>query len=194
VIQSLRVIAADDEPAMRYVYEKMLPALGHQLIAVASSGDELIETCEKQKPDLIITDIRMPGRDGIDAAEQLWLRYNVPVLLVSAYRDYDLLQRAQADPIFGYLVKPVEEVDLEAAIRVAVARFHSFQQSLDEVQQLRQTLNDRKLIERAKGVIMARTKASEDDALRKLQTLAAERSKDLAEIAKAVVDGDEIMA
>ena len=193
MIRSLKIIAADDEAPIRYFYQKILPSLGHELTAVVASGEELIQACQRARPDLVIADIRMPGIDGIDAAERLWMLYNVPVVLVSAYHDYDLLQRAQADPIFGYLVKPVEESDLEAAIRVAMSRYGAFQQSIAEIKELRQSLVDRKMIERAKGIVMARAKLSEEQAMRKLEKLAYDRGKPLADIARTVIEGDEIM-
>jgi two-component system, response regulator PdtaR len=193
LIRSLKIVAADDDPAIRYFYQKILPGLGHELLAVVDSGEGLIKACECQRPDIVVADIRMPGIDGIEAAEQLWLRFNLPVLLISAYHDYELLRRAQADPIFGYLVKPVEESDLEAALCVAMSRYEGFQQSLAEIKELRQTLVDRKTIERAKGIIMARAKLSEEQAVRKLEKLAFDRGKPIAEIARTVIEGDEIM-
>src|SRR5205085_9968995 len=113
---------------MRDFYRKMLPMLGHEVIFIAGTGEELLQACQANKPDLIITDIRMPGMDGIEAAERIWRDFGVPVVLVSAYHDYDLLKRAESDPIFGYLVKPIEEVDLETAICVATKRFEQFSQ------------------------------------------------------------------
>jgi response regulator NasT len=193
LIQCLKIIAADDDPPIRYFYQKILPALGHDLRSVVATGEELIHACQRERPDLVIADIRMPGIDGIEAAERLWVQCNVPVILVSAYHDYELLRRAQADPIFGYLVKPVEESDLEAAICVAMARFDAFGKSLAEIKELRQSLADRKLIERAKGIVMARAKLTEAEAMRKLEKLAYDRGKPLAEIARTVIEGDEIM-
>jgi two-component system, response regulator PdtaR len=192
-MQPRKIIAADDERDMRDFYQKMLPALGHEVLYVAGSGDELISACENRTPDLIITDIRMPGMDGIDAATHLWQRYKVPVLLVSAYHDYELLKRAEGDAVFGYLVKPIEEVDLETAICVAVHRFEQMQQVQGEAEQLRQALADRKLIERAKGIVMKRTGLGEAEAFRKLQKLSWDRNQKLAQVARIIIEGDELM-
>jgi two-component system, response regulator PdtaR len=192
-MQPRKIIAADDERDMRDFYQKMLPALGHEVLYVAGTGDELIAACENRTPDLIITDIRMPGMDGIDAANHLWMRYHVPVLLVSAYHDYELLKRAEGDAVFGYLVKPIEEVDLETAISVAVHRHHHILQVHEEAEQLRQALADRKLIERAKGIVMKRTGLGEAEAFRKLQKLSWDRNQKLAQVARIIIEGDELM-
>src|SRR5215203_7076285 len=130
---------------MRYSLERQLQALGHQVACVARSGEELLESCERHKPELVVTDIVMPGMDGIQAAEQIWLRFNVPVILLSGYHDPDLVKRAEADPVFGFLVKPVDEADLETAICVAMAGFDRFEAVVHETKEMRGSLADRKL-------------------------------------------------
>ena len=194
VVKPRRICLADDDPAILYSLEKQLRALGHDVPCVARSGEELLELCERHKPDLVITDIVMPGMDGIQAAEQIWLRCNVPVILVSAYHEQELLERAQADPVFGYLVKPVDQADLETAIRVAMARFEAFESLVQESKQIRETLAERKLIERAKGIIIKRTGATEFQAATRLEALAEERGVKVARIAQAIIDGDKMMA
>ena len=194
MLQPRKIIAADDERDMRDFYRKMLPTLGHEVVFIAGTGEELLEACQANKPDLVITDIRMPGMDGIDAAERIWRDFGVPVVLVSAYHDYELLKRAESDPIFGYLVKPIEEVDLETAICVATKRFQQFNQVRGEAMELRQALADRKIIERAKGIVMRRTGLGEAEAFRKLQKLSWDRNQKLVEVARIVVEGDELMS
>jgi two-component system, response regulator PdtaR len=193
-MQPRRIVAADDERDMRDFYRKMLPTLGHEVIYIAGTGDELLQACEANKPDLVITDIRMPGIDGIEAAERIWREHGVPSVLVSAYHDYELLERAGSDAIFGYLVKPIEEVDLETSICVATRRFELFEQVRSEAADLRQSLADRKVIERAKGIVMRRTGLTEAEAFRKLQKLSWDRNQKLVEIAKFVIEGDELMS
>ena len=112
----LRIIVADDEPDMRDYFRKILPRLGHQVLAAAETGRDLVELCRKGGPDLVITDIKMPDMDGIDAATLLYQERPVPVILVSAYHEPDLIARAEADHILGYLVKPIKQSDLEPAI------------------------------------------------------------------------------
>ena len=114
--RSLRIAVADDEPDMRDWFQTMLPLLGHQVVVVAENGYELVEKCRDASPELVITDIKMPDMDGIDAATQLYQEKPVPVILVSAYHDPELIARAEADHILGYLVKPIKQSELLDAI------------------------------------------------------------------------------
>ena len=152
--RSLRIAVADDEPDMREYFQKILPRLGHEVVAVAENGRELVEQCRAAQPDLVITDIKMPDMDGIDAAAQIYRERPVPVILVSAYHDAEFIRRAEADHIMAYLVKPIKQADLEPAIALAMRRFEQFQALRREAADLRQALEDRKVIERAKGLLM----------------------------------------
>ena len=100
---TLRIVVADDEADMRDYFRKMLPHLGHRLVAVAENGRDLVQLCKEQRPDLVITDIKMPDMDGIDAATEIYKSMALPVILVSAYHDAALIARAEADHIMGYL-------------------------------------------------------------------------------------------
>jgi two-component system, response regulator PdtaR len=124
---SLRIAVADDEPDMRDYFQRVLPRLGHQVVGVAGNGRELVELCLAAKPDLVITDIKMPELDGIDAAIQIYRVNPVAVLLVSAHHDDTLIQRAVADHILGYLVKPIKQADLGPAIALAWTRFEEME-------------------------------------------------------------------
>jgi AmiR/NasT family two-component response regulator len=148
---SLRIAVADDEPDMRDYFQKSLPRLGHKVVVVAENGRDLVEQCRVAQPDLVITDIKMPDIDGIDAAIAIYKDRPVPVILVSAYHTPELIERAEADHILGYLVKPIKQADLEPAIALTMRRFEQFQTLRQEAADLRQALDDRKLIERAKG-------------------------------------------
>src|SRR5436305_1140649 len=161
--EPLRIAVADDEPDMRDYFAKILPRLGHRVVVVASTGTELVAQSLVARPDLVLTDIKMPDMDGIDAAVRLYQEWPVPVILVSAYHDPELIQRAEADHIMGYLVKPIKQADLEPAIALALRRFEQFQALRQEANDLRQALEDRKLIERAKGILMKRAKLDEQD-------------------------------
>ena len=114
--EPMRIAVADDEPDMRDYFARILPSLGHRVVAVAADGEELLARCRETCPDLVITDVKMPGMDGIDAAVQLLREQAVPVLLVSAYRDPELQRRAEECHIAGFLVKPIRKADLRAAI------------------------------------------------------------------------------
>jgi two-component system, response regulator PdtaR len=183
----LQIAVADDEQDMRDFFERMLPLCGHQVVAVAETGRELVEHCRSLRPDLVITDIKMPDMDGIEAAVEICRERPLPIILVSAHHDSDLIQRAAADHIMGYLVKPIGKVDLDPAIALAVRRFQQFEAVRQEASDLRQALADRKIIEQAKGVLMKITGADEKDAFHRLQQLAAERNQKLIEAAQSVI-------
>ncbi len=187
----LRIAVADDEPDMQLYFQKCLRRLGHQVVSVAGNGKELVEHCRDHRPDLVITDIKMPEMDGIDAAVQIYKEMAVPVILVSAYHDPDLVRRAEVDHIMGYLVKPIKQADLPPAIALAMRRFEQFQALEKEATGLRQALEDRKVIERAKGVLMKGAGLDETEAFRRLQKLASAQNRKLVEVAQAVLAGDK---
>jgi AmiR/NasT family two-component response regulator len=188
---SLRVVVADDEPDMRDYFQRALPRLGHAVVGVAQDGRELVEQCRAAQPDLVITDIKMPDMDGIDAAVRIYQERPVPVILVSAYHDATLVARAEADHILGYLVKPIKQADLGPVIALAMRRFEQFQALRQEAADLRQALEDRKTIERAKGVLMKRAGLDEQEAFRRLQKTASEKSRKLVEIAQMILLAEE---
>jgi response regulator NasT len=185
--RSLRIAVADDELDVRDYYKKVLPRLGHQLVAVAQTGRELVESCRSTRPDLVIADIKMPDLDGIDAAAEICRDEPIPFILVSAYHHPRLFDRARGDHILAYLVKPTKQADLEAAIAIAVQRFEQFQALRQEAADGRQALADRKLIERAKGLLMKKTGLDEETAFLRLQKLARDRNQKLVEVAEMVL-------
>lgn len=186
-MKDLRIAIADDEADMRDFLERMLPRCGHQVVSVAEDGRQLVEHCREQRPDLVITDIKMPHLDGIEAAEQICQERLVPVILVSAYHDPALIERAEADHCLAYLVKPIIFADLQPAISVATRRFLEMQNLRQECADLKQSLADRKIIEQAKGILMKIAGTDEKDAHRRLQLLATESNKKLVEAAQQVV-------
>ena len=190
----LNILVADDEQDMRDWFQKIIPLLGHRVTNAVSTGRQLIAAARESRPDLIITDIKMPDMDGIAAAAELYLDYPVPVILVSAYHEPELIARAEADHIMAYLVKPIKQVDLEPAIALATRRFEQFQQLQKEANDLKQALADRKVIERAKGIIMKRTGLDEQEAFRRLQKLASEKNKKLVELSAIIVTAEEALS
>jgi response regulator NasT len=185
--KALRIAVADDEQDMRDFFERILPLCGHEVVSVAETGKELVAHCQSLQPDLVITDIKMPDLDGIEAAQQICSERPVPIVLVSAYHDAALVERAEADHVMAYLVKPIGQANLSPAIAVAMRRFEQFQAVQREAADFRHALADRKVIERAKGILMKVTGADEKDAFHRLQTLAAEKNQKLVEAAQAVI-------
>jgi two-component system, response regulator PdtaR len=191
--QSLRIAVADDEPDMRDYFRKCLTRLGHQVVAVAANGNELLEKCRATAPDLVITDIKMPDMDGIEAAGRLCQSHPVPVILISAYHDADLISRSLSGHVMAYLVKPVKKADLETTLALAVRRYKEFTALQQQATDLRQALEDRKVIERAKGILMKRAGLDEADAFRRLQKLASDKNLKLVKIAEMIVTAEEAM-
>ncbi len=189
--RSLRIAVADDEADMREYFQRILPPLGHEVVAVAQSGRELVEQCRTLKPDLVITDIKMPDMDGIDAAHEICRTRPVAVILVSGYHERELLDRAEDYHILAYLVKPIKQADLEPAISLAMRRMQQFQAAYKEAADLRQALEDRKVIERAKGLLMKKANLDEAEAFRRLQKLASDKNRKMVDIAQMILTAEE---
>tara|TARA_R110002049_G_scaffold27321_4_gene94472 strand:+ start:12193 stop:12777 length:585 start_codon:yes stop_codon:yes gene_type:complete len=189
---SLRIIVADDEPLLVEELSFFLDKLGHQVVGTASSGKELVDLCAQLQPDLVVTDIKMPELDGLEAAKLVrGSSHPVPFVVVTAYPDKEFLHRAADQHVMAYLVKPIREEDLRATIYLAMQRFHELQFLLRETNDLKRSLEERKLVERAKGILMKRATLSEADAFRRLQELASTKHQKMAEIAKTVIAADE---
>ena len=189
--QALRIAVADDEPDMQDYFRTILPALGHEVVAVAGSGQELVERCRSARSDLVITDIEMPDMDGIDAALRIYRDAPVPVILVSVYHAPATIRRAEADCVMACLVKPIKQMDFEPASAIAMRRFEQFRTLRREAADLKQALEDRKAIEKAKGLLMKKAGLDENDAFRRLQRLASDKNRKLVEIARMILTAEE---
>lgn len=185
--QALRISVADDEPDMRDFLVRMLPRYGYEVVSAAGTGKQLIEHCQQFTPDLVITDIKMPELDGIEASNIIYQARPIPIILVSAYHDQALVQRAQADHVIGYLVKPITVADLQPAIALAVRRFSELQSLRRECSDLKGALAHRKLIEQAKGILMKSAGIDESEAFRRLQELAHRHDVKLVDAANEVI-------
>ena len=189
--QSLRIVVADDERNMHEYLQEALPRLGHQVVGVAQTGRELVELCRTTHPDLVITDIKMPDMDGLAASEEICRETPIPIIVVSAYHDPQFIERATQNNILAYLLKPIRQHDLEPAISLAMRRFEQFQTLRRETTDLRQALDDRKTIERAKGLLMKREHIDEQEAFRRLQKLAMNQNRKLVEVAQMILSVSE---
>lgn len=191
--KSLKIAVADDEPDMRDFFRRVLAHLGHDVIAVAESGTELVRLCQDQKPDLIITDIVMPEMDGLEAIREICKDKPIPSILVSAHHDGDYIERALHEQVLAYMVKPIKKDDLEPAIALVMQRYRELQALHQQADDLRQALEDRKLIERAKGILMTRAGLTEQGAFRRLQTLSSEKNRKMVAIARSIVEAEEAL-
>lgn len=189
----LRIALAEDEPKILQSLTRAVERLGHQVVVQVGTGAELVEQCRTQRPDLIIADIVMPDMDGIDAASAICRETLIPVIFVSGHDDLELIERAEAHHALGYLIKPIKQSDLKPAISLAVRRFEEFQALRKEASDLKQALEDRKTIERAKGIVMMRTGLSESEAFHRLRKLATDKGRKLIDVAHMVLIVEEAL-
>lgn len=183
----LRIIAADDDPDIRSYYSLMLSHLGHEAVAIVSTGTQLVEQCRQLDPDLIITDIKMPDMEGVEAAHKVYHDKPRPIILVSGVYDPKVFERAMADQIVGFLLKPVTRESLREQIDLVMARYAEFRIVSEQSTQFRQALRDRKIVERAKSLLMHSNQLCEGDAFRRLQDLARQSNQKIATAAQMLV-------
>jgi two-component system, response regulator PdtaR len=188
----LRVLIADDESIRLLSLSSQLAALGHAVVAEATRGDEAVQLAERHQPDLAILDIKMPLMDGIEAAERITQARPIPIILLTAYSEAQLVERAARANISAYLMKPVAEEDLLPAIALALTRFREFESLRREVADLREALEARVVVEKAKGILMRRLDLSEDDAFKRLQKQSQDTNRKLTEVAGAIVMADRM--
>ncbi len=183
----LRVAVADDDPAILEFVRDLLEGMGHAVTASCSTGQELIDACAESPPDLIVTDVKMPGVDGIEAATTINRRRATPIILVTSFGETELIGRALRTSVLAYLIKPIKQIDLEVAVAVAIRRFREHRAVCDMAAALRQSLEERKTVERAKGVLMRRGRLGEEEAYKRLQKISKENSRKLPETARMVI-------
>lgn len=187
----LRIALAEDEPIVLEDLRATVTELGHEVIATVANGRELVERCQELKPDLVITDINMPDLDGLEAAKLLRNGVPIPIIVVSAFHDPEIVQRAEEEHVLAYLVKPLHKGSLATAIGIVMRRFREFQAVSEHAENLQQALDERKLIERAKGILMKRAELTEEDAFLRLQKLSRTKNKKMIEIARSLIDAEE---
>ena len=190
----MRVLIAEDDPLIAVGLEERLRTLGHEPVGPASDGEEAVELARTDPPDLYLFDIEMPNLDGLQAAAQLadeGLRR--PVVVVTGVDDPTLIERSIATGVSAYLTKPVDSRELQAALELAAARHSEFEALEAEVERAQQALEYRKLVERAKGLLMSALDLSEQDAFRRLQLTARERNLRLADVAARIVEQQRLL-
>jgi AmiR/NasT family two-component response regulator len=186
-MHKLRIVIADDEPIILLDLRQMLEELGMSVVGEASDGAQAVEKARTLKPDLAILDVKMPTMDGIEAARILHEERLAPVILLTAYSDRELIQRAKQAGVYGYIVKPFKQADLTPAIEVALARYQEARELEQQVDDLKEALETRKLIERAKGILMDTYGLREQEAYRRIQVQSMNTRKSMREIAEAII-------
>jgi response regulator NasT len=184
---SLRILVAEDETIIRLDLRSLLEKAGFEVCAEARDGLEAVELARSELPDLAVLDVKMPRLDGIEAARRILEERPIPVVMLTAYGQEELVARAVEAGVFGYLVKPFRESDLLPAIRTARARHEELAALREEAESLAEALAARKVIERAKGLLMAKEGLSEDDAFARLRKASQVSGRPLRVIAEAVV-------
>jgi two-component system, response regulator PdtaR len=182
-----RILLAEDEVISRMDLREMLENLGYTVIGEAGDGVAAVNLARTLKPDLVLMDIKMPELDGISAAETLSSERVTPVLLLTAYSDKEFVDRAVDAGVMGYLVKPFAEAQLKPAIEVALERWREVRQIQQDLTQTQETLETRKLVERAKGVLMDSQSLKEAEAFRRIQRLSMNSRKSMREVAEAIL-------
>jgi response regulator NasT len=191
-VEKLRIVIADDESIIRLDLKETLQRMGHQVVAEAGDGRTAVELVRQHRPELVILDVKMPEQDGVDAAKEIANDRLAPVLLLTAYSQQDLVRRAMDAGVFAYVVKPFTESDLLPAMGVAIARFREFSSIAEEASNLSQALETRKLVDRAKGILMDKNGLREQDAFRRIQQQSMNSRKSMREIAEAIIIASEI--
>jgi two-component system, response regulator PdtaR len=184
---ALRILVAEDETIIRLDLKELLERAGFEVVGEAKDGREAVELARSLEPDLAIMDVKMPHLDGIDAARQILDQRPIPIVMLTAYGQQELVDRAVEAGVFGYLVKPFREADLLPAIATARSRHEELAALREEVDTLAEALAARKVIERAKGLLMTKESLSEQDAFARLRKASQVSGRPLRVIAEAVV-------
>ncbi|MBP3232372.1 response regulator [Anaerovibrio sp.] len=183
----LKIVIADDETIIRMDMKELLEEAGHQVVGEAANGAKAVELTKRLKPDLCIFDVKMPEMDGIEAANIVSREKIAPVVLLTAFSQPDIVKKASEAGVLAYLVKPVQESNLFPAIEVAMSRYQEMQALEDELLKVKDTLAMRKLLDRAKGILMDAHNISESQAFSRIQKYSMAKRKTIKEVAEAII-------
>jgi AmiR/NasT family two-component response regulator len=183
----MRILVAEDETIIRLDLRKTLEDAGFEVCAEARNGEEAVGLAASERPDLAILDVKMPKLDGIEAARRILSDRPIPIVMLTAYDQEELVSRAVEAGVFGYLVKPFRESDLLPAIRAARARHAELEALREEAESLAEALATRKVVERAKGLLMEREQISEEEAFSRLRRASQSSNRPMKVVAEAVV-------
>ena len=186
-VEALRIVIADNESIIRMDLKELLEEAGHEVIGQAVDGLRAVELARKYRPDLVIMDIKMPEMDGITAATIISDEKLAPVLLLTAFSQKEIVDKAKESGVLGYLVKPVKEANLFPAMEIAISRFREFMELERELEDVKNSLETRKVLDRAKGILMEAHGLTETEAYRRIQQYSMSKRKSIREVAEAIV-------
>jgi two-component system, response regulator PdtaR len=187
--RATRILVAEDEALIRLDLAEMLGEAGYDVVGQASNGEQAVEMARELEPDLVIMDVKMPVMDGITAAEEIGAAKICPVVMLTAFSQTELVERARDAGVMAYIVKPFTAADLSPAIDIARSRWTEMKALESEIADLGERLETRKQVDRAKGILMKKLKISEADAFRWIQKTAMDRRLGMKEVADAVISG-----
>lgn len=190
-MEKLRVLVVDDESLIRMDITEMLEDAGYDVVAEGENGEQAIELARKYSPDVIVMDVKMPVMDGISASKVIADEEIAPVILLTAFSQEDIVDKATDAGVIAYLVKPIREEQLFPAIRVAVQRFHDLKALGLELEKLKDSLETRKLLDRAKGILMTAHGLNEQEAYRRMQQYSMSKRISLKELAEMIISAAE---
>jgi two-component system, response regulator PdtaR len=182
-----RIIIAEDESVIRMDLREEVQSQGYLVVGDAGDGESAVNLARELRPDLVLMDIRMPVMDGIEAARVLTAERLAPVVLLTGFSDDELIERAREAGVVAYITKPLRPTDLKPAVEIALARFQEFRELEGQVKTLEEQLATRKVVEKAKGMLMTKFSLSENEAFRRIQKLSMNNRKSMREVAEAIL-------
>lgn len=187
-----RIIIAEDDSVIRMDLREELQRQGYLVVGDVGDGQSAVNLARELRPDLVLMDIRMPEMDGIEAARLLTAERLAPVVLLTAFSDDELIERAREAGVVAYITKPWKQSDLKPAIEIALERFQQFRELETQVKTLEDQLATRKVVEKAKGMLMNKFNLSEQEAFRRIQKLSMNNRKSMREVAEAILLAEEL--
>ena len=192
MMEQYRIVIADDEVLSSMDLREVLEEAGHEVVGVGVDGVEALELVEKWKPDVAVLDVKMPRLDGLQAAKIIAHNQWAPVVLLTAFGDENIIKKAGESMVFGYVMKPVEEKNLFPALTIAVSQFKKRIEIVQHVRQMEADIAEKKIMSRAKGLLMDCYGITENEAHRRIQVISMKRSMTLSEVSQQIIK--EIMA
>lgn len=192
--KKLKIFIVEDEAVILTSFKLMVKQMGFTIVGCATNGRDALEEICTSTPDLILMDINLPEKDGLSVLKEVNQEKVIPAIIISGEFSDTLVERANEVGVFGYLLKPIDQNQLEITIKVALRRFQEFSEISSECQNLNLALKERKLIERAKGILMDRFGIKEMDAMKQLQKKSRDQNKKLSVVAKEIIEADKLLS